>query len=544
MTKNTKTPSAAARKALLSGVVLSAGIASFLQANAQSNGKAWVRKGPDGNLQLKHRKAQHHDPLDGNSGNDLQMRASTPGCAIIGTAAADTIVFGGSYCDTAFGLAGDDLLYGYSTTTTDTLLFDGGAGNDKGQVYTYGPVVGYGGTENDTLLIYTYGPAFMAGDDGDDDLTVISFYGEAIATGDAGSDFVAGYSYGTVYVDGGDNNDQLIGRSLDSLVTAIGGPGSDRMYTGAYNGDHIALGGDGNDYMYGVSVYGSSNFMDGGQGDDVMVVGLDYPYSSGSSPYAYHGSYLYGGTGNDIMVAHVGNDTLVSGGGADVMRSYSGDDMIFAGDALFVEADGGPGTDDLYIFFSLDMDATSSVLLGLERMNIDGAASNTLSISSSTVVHNATAGVNALTSTDSTLVIDGGPDDNVALTGPWSMTGTGTIGANNYDVYETADLARLWINQDINVILSAVADKTLDEHLTVSPVPTQGPLNVQFVSESSGLLKLKVRDLTGRMLYNEDRFILQGRYEGSLDMSPFPAGVYMLEVEMGDARTTRKLVVE
>jgi hypothetical protein len=532
------------RKAILSGVVLSAGIASFLQVNAQSNGKAWVRKNMDGKQPLKKLKSIPHDALDGNSGNDLMMRAATPGCAITGTAAAETINFGGSYCDTAFGLAGNDLLYGYSSSTTDTLLFDAGADNDKVQVYSYGPVIGYGGSENDSVLVYTYGPTLIGGDSGDDELFSFSVYGESIVDGGIGNDVVGSYSYGVVVAAGGDNDDQLAGRSLYGLVYATGGTGSDFMLTGSYYGDNFSLGGDGDDYMYGVSVFGYSNFMDGGQGDDVMVVGLDYPYSAGSSPYAYRGSYLYGGTGNDLMLAHVGNDTLVSGGGADVMRSYSGDDMLFAGDDLFVEADGGPGTDDLYIFFSLDMDATSAALLGLERMNIDGAGTNTLSISSSTVVHNATAGINALTGSDSTLVVDGGTDDNVALTGPWTMTGTGTIGANNYDIYETPDLARLWINQDINLILIAVSEKVLSENLTVSPIPTTGPVDLRFVSPASGLMKIQVRDLTGRQLYHEDRFILQGSYEGKLDLTAFPAGVYLLEVQMGDARTTRKLVVE
>jgi Ca2+-binding RTX toxin-like protein len=545
MKKNLKTSGSKVRKAIVSGVVLSAGIASFLQADAQSTGKNGIQKKLDGKLPLRKQRSLRRDALDGNSGNDLMLRAATPGCAITGTAAGETITFGGSYCDTAFGLAGDDMLYAY-TTNTDTLLADGGIGADSIGAVGYGPVILYGGADADTVIGGSPdGNLFIDGGTEADYLYGYGGNGMVAVSGDSGDDIMFGISYYAYsYTSGGDNDDLVYGVSYYADASTHGGSGNDVIRSGTIYGDNVVTGDMGDDIINGVSVSGPSNFMDGGDGNDILSVGFTYTYAYGAGAYSYTGSYLYGGSGDDQLLAHVNNDTLVAGTGADIMRAYTGDDLLIAEDILLAEANGGPGTDLLMIDFSLDMDATSSLLLGLERMDINGTGSNTLSISSSTVVHDATAGVNALTSTDSTLVVDGGADDNVALTGAWSMTGTGTIGASNYDIYETSDLARLWINQDVNVILSAVTDAALSENLTVSPIPTTGPVDLRFVSPASGLMKIQVRDLTGRQLYHEDRFILQGSYEGKLDLTAFSAGVYLMEVQMGDARTTRKLIVE
>lgn len=545
MKKKSKTTDSKVRKAIVSGVVLSAGIASFLQADAQSHGRMGIQKKLDGKLPLKKQRMVRRDALDGNSGNDLNLRMATPGCAITGTAASETILFGGAYCDTAFGLAGDDMMYANSSYT-DTLLADGGIGADSISAVGYGPVILYGGADTDTVVGGTpYGDILINGGTEDDYIYAYAYYGTAVAMGDAGSDSVYALTYyGDSNADGGDNGDYIVGVSYYADAFSYGGAGDDVMLAGSYGGDNFAMGDDGNDIINGVSVIGTSNFIDGGIGNDVLSIGFTYTYAYGGSTYSYTGSYLYGGPGDDHLYAHSNNDTLVGGPGADVMRAYGGDDLLIASDPLLAEADAGPGTDLLQIDFSLDMDATSSLLLGLERLDINGTGSNTLSIAASTVVHDATAGVNALTSSDSTLVVDGGADDNVALTGPWTMTGTGTIGANNYDIYETPDLARLWINQDVNVILSAVSDATLGENLTVSPVPTTGPVDLRLTAPASGLMKLRVIDLTGRELYKEDRFILQGNYEGKLDLTAFPSGVYLLDVQLGEARTTRKLIVE
>jgi Ca2+-binding RTX toxin-like protein len=344
-----KSPTIAARKirqALASGIVLSAGVSSLLHAQQAEKGKDWLQKmsSRNGNNPSKSIKAKVQDALHGNSGNDLMMR-STPGCATTGTTGNDTIALGGTYCDTAFGLAGEDLFYGYSTSTTDTLVADGGSGADDIQIYSYGPVIAYGGSEDDIAYVYTYGSVFGDGGDGNDNFEAYAYYGDIILVGDLGDDALSGRTYASIYVDAGDGSDDVTALCLYGPAVTLGGLEADQLVSGSYEGDNTMFGGDGNDYMYGVSVNGVRNFMDGGQGDDQMAVGVYYTYAGYGTAYTYNGSYLYGGMGNDALLAHVGNDTLVGGPGSDVMRAYGGDDLLVAANSGFAMADGGPGTD-------------------------------------------------------------------------------------------------------------------------------------------------------------------------------------------------------
>jgi hypothetical protein len=529
------------RKILVSGIFFSAGLSSFLRADAQSMGREWFTRKPDAGSAARKLNFFQQDALSGDSGNDLFLKVATPGCAEMGTPADEIIFFGGSNCDSAFGLAGDDILYSYTGTTTDTLMGDGGPGADYMYVLGRGVVLGYGGTEEDEMELNSMKNVIGSGGDQADLLKGYSYNDDVILSGDAGDDVLGGYAYhGSVSISGGDDNDELHAIAIVDSAHTDGGPGDDRIYSGSKTKKQTAMGGSGNDFIYGASLTGSRNILDGGTGNDVLVVGITHPYSTFPA-FGYKGSYLYGGAGDDQLFAHSGNDTLSGGGGMDLLRAYSGDDVMVAGDNLLAEADGGPGTDQLRIDFSLDLDVTAALLKGLERLDISGTTGNLFTVGGSAQIHSLTGGWNALTGSASTLVVEGNADDNVILKGSWAFSGTGTIGATTYNIFEAADSARLWLHSDVGFLIG-IADASPAFSVTVSPVPSEGWVKVQFASLQGGTVHLQLSDLTGRLVYRES--VQENIQQVSLDFSAFPAGVYHLEVKSGDSRSVHKIVLE
>ena len=77
-------------------------------------------------------------------------------------------------------------------------------------------------------------------------------------------------------------------------------------------------------------------------------------------------------------------------------------------------------------------------LNAVEALDITGSGDNVLIIDTDSVF-SATRGVNALTGTEHTLIIDGDAGDSVDAGAGWSNTGTITIGGDGYSVYESGD---------------------------------------------------------------------------------------------------------
>jgi Ca2+-binding RTX toxin-like protein len=117
--------------------------------------------------------------------------------------------------------------------------------------------------------------------------------------------------------------------------------------------DHLASTGDtesygltGHDLLYSYGV--SYNLIDGGSGNDIIVLGTDYATS-----------YLlgYGGEGNDFVMGHLTPDFLYGGAGSDILaggraQSYFGGGLqpstVYGSGADYL--DGGEGRDGIYGF--------------------------------------------------------------------------------------------------------------------------------------------------------------------------------------------------
>ena len=297
------------------------------------NGGVWGRMYPQGSSR-EHLAGPHIDYM--------RDETNTEGDYLVGGDGADTIygshendwIYGdevsrpdyvpdaqASQDDELYGLGGDDHIFGGDGN--DSLFGDGHFESDK---FGYLPAVFHG---ND----YLYGGK-----------------GQDVLRGQLGSD----------HLYGGDDADGLIGGLDIDTSEEEDGDAGDYLYGGA--GYDLLIGNAGNDYLYGEKDGGK---LYGGAGDDFLFSGSQYSYTVSSDDYfslsdlidyqirygtvppSYVTTYLYnelyGGSGNDTLVAEsgsimdggTGNDTYLfdeaawyAGAQHTILPDASGNDTV------------------------------------------------------------------------------------------------------------------------------------------------------------------------------------------------------------------------
>lgn len=81
------------------------------------------------------------------------------------------------------------------------------------------------------------------------------------------------------------------------------------------------------------------------------------------------------------------------------------------------------------------------------------------------------------------------------------------------------------------------------ENFSIYPNPNNGNFNVQFTSNSSNEIKIGVHDLRGRLVFAND-YQNTGTFKQNLQLNNVQAGIYIVTVQDGDRKETKKIVVE
>ncbi|MDJ0939049.1 MAG: putative Ig domain-containing protein [Woeseiaceae bacterium] len=155
--------------------------------------------------------------------------------------------------------------------------------------------------------------------------------------------------------------------ALTPFVTHVGGFGDTYMYgdngfniladdgttffTGSYNmgpsvGDDVIFGGGGEDW---IRTNGGDDYVEGGPGDDKIIdshAGFDVSQAINGEPITFFdygdlswvstegnssNDKLFGGAGNDYIVAHGGNQVMDGGADDDELYAGAGDDVLIGG---------------------------------------------------------------------------------------------------------------------------------------------------------------------------------------------------------------------
>jgi Ca2+-binding RTX toxin-like protein len=400
-----------------------------------------------------------NDYIDGEDGTDI-LYGGDGDDGLLNT--SDSSIPGAEN-DQMYGQGGNDNLYLYVTTTEpETVVMDGGAGDDRvhfdGWWYNHHVTLA-GGDGNDTILCYGAATALIDAGSGDD-ILILSFSevmtSATVALG-TGKDLVqiTSASFGRSEVPvavhftdfaGGAAGDRL---SFDSAMRYL--DGWDRISNPFATG-HLALtqragvgavlsmdvDGGGDELLdfvvfQGVDAATLGAFNIGWNADGSVGPGLVLDGTAGADAFlgSGDGDLLRGLAGDDRLIASAGNDVAEGGAGDDVLDGGWGDDRLYGGannDQLFDVAGGddefygGDGNDILEA--QRDYVAAHSVVL------LDGGEGNDA------------LGYGPLNQTpyrryvDDVTLLGGNGDDRIDVT--WASSAVIDAGAGNDTLYLTA----------------------------------------------------------------------------------------------------------
>ncbi|WP_292856361.1 calcium-binding protein [Nostoc sp. LPT] len=336
-----------------------------------------------------------NDKIDGLSGNDL-LRGSTGNDTLIGGKGNDTLN-GGEEDDLLQGGEGDDSLQGGEG---DDLLW-GDAGNDNL----------FGGTDNDTLFGSTFDTTTNIGIITAGTTNRVSYKNieRLDISGTGYDDNIVGSNGNDTFSFSGGENDTIDGGTGDDLLSYNGSEGitstfdattntglitegSDRVsyknierlnISGTEYDDNI-VGSNGNDTItgnysfivgyreyYTIEVISGNDTIDGGKGDDLLIVhdgGGSEGITSTFNATTNTGSITAGTNGviyknierldiigtnyDDLIVGGNGDDTLNGGDGNDILIGGKGNDSLYGGSGTdtFAFNSFNEGIDRLYDF--------------------------------------------------------------------------------------------------------------------------------------------------------------------------------------------------
>ncbi len=293
-----------------------------------------------------------NDAINGSNGDDL-IEGGDDDDQLTGGVGDDTVL-GGDGNDFLSGGPGDDVMDGgaghdnfFDDNGSGTMI--GGSGNDSFEVWTTGnaaeTVVVDGGAGDDRLDLLVYGPHLIQADmgDGDDEVDVAGVWGSHVElTLGAGRDIVSipafhSTSIGQANVEimdfeTGANGDRIDWLDLLSFVLTGWDQSSSPFASG-----HVRLVQSGADARLQIDLDGGGDeyvtlltFRDR-QVSDFTFENLDGYSSDGTIPAPLN---LQGGDGADLLIGAAGNDLIEGHGEHDRIYGGAGDDLLRGGDAL------------------------------------------------------------------------------------------------------------------------------------------------------------------------------------------------------------------
>lgn len=79
--------------------------------------------------------------------------------------------------------------------------------------------------------------------------------------------------------------------------------------------------------------------------------------------------------------------------------------------------------------------------------------------------------------------------------------------------------------------------------LVISPNPTKGILNILIQSATNNEVTINLFDLQGRKVFNTSKKSNSGIFNSALDFSELANGVYLIDIQQGNKKTTRRIII-
>ena len=92
------------------------------------------------------------------------------------------------------------------------------------------------------------------------------------------------------------------------------------------------------------------------------------------------------------------------------------------------------------------------------------------------------------------------------------------------------------VNQNVTALRNTAA-------FEVYPNPSNGVSTLTFENASKGELNIKIYDLQGKLVLEQDKLDFEGYYEEEINISGQPAGIYLVEMSLNGEKYTKELVI-
>jgi hypothetical protein len=153
-----------------------------------------------------------------------------------------------------------------------------------------------------------------------------------------------------------------------------------------------------------------------------------------------------------VMVAGLGDDTVIGDGGADVLMGAAGNDLLSIGDTNFARIDGGAGYDTLALDGtgeSLDLTLLgSSQIESIEAIDLSGSGANELILNTQDVLQ--------LSDQTNDLHVFGDGDDSVTLEGDFVAAGQEDFDGTTFNVFTSASTEARILTENVDVSVNLV----------------------------------------------------------------------------------------
>ena len=80
-------------------------------------------------------------------------------------------------------------------------------------------------------------------------------------------------------------------------------------------------------------------------------------------------------------------------------------------------------------------------------------------------------------------------------------------------------------------------------NLAIYPNPNNGNFNIQFTSNSSNEINVGVHDMRGREIFT-NKYSNNGLFNENLQLSNVQSGIYLVTIQDGSSKISKKIVIE
>ena len=87
-------------------------------------------------------------------------------------------------------------------------------------------------------------------------------------------------------------------------------------------------------------------------------------------------------------------------------------------------------------------------------------------------------------------------------------------------------------------------DIQFGENLNVFPNPTEGIVNISFLSEELDNFEISVLDAFGKIVLSEEKQDFIGEYTKKLDLSSYPKGIYIIHLRTQESFVSKRIVLQ